>query len=112
MIMKQPRKAVNLAEPVCYKYGKKGHYASHCRIEQDPTCYSCGKTSHTAFECRSMVDIPLRPRIANGLVTLLKTVSSRGATKQSKSKMRVLPRTASLRKLKEEGHLGRIISCT
>ncbi len=57
-MMKQPRQAPKQAEPVCYKCGKKGHYASQYRMEQEPTCYRCGKKGHRASECRSKVDIP------------------------------------------------------
>ncbi len=38
MMMKKPRQAPKQAESVCYKYGKKGHYASQCRMEQELTC--------------------------------------------------------------------------
>ena len=47
-----------------------------------------------------------------GLHILLKTVSSRGATKRKKSKTRGSPRTVSPRKPKELSHQGRIISCS
>ncbi len=43
IMMKQPRQASKQAGTVCYKCGKKGNYASQCRMEQEFTCYKCGK---------------------------------------------------------------------
>ncbi len=57
MMMKQPRKGPKHAEPVCSKFGKKGHYASQCRKEQELTRYKCAKNGHRASEWRSKVDI-------------------------------------------------------
>ncbi len=57
MMMRQPRKAPKKAESVHCKWGKKGHYTSPCRTEQESTCCRCDKKGHRASECRSKVDI-------------------------------------------------------
>ncbi len=57
-MMKQPRQAPKQAEPVSYNCGKKGHYASQCRLEQELTCYKCRKNGQRASKCRLKVDIP------------------------------------------------------
>ncbi len=87
MMMKQPRQAPKQVETVCYKCGKKDYYASQCRMEQEPTCYLCaGNVIGPLSVARSSTYL-LRARIATGMVTLLKTVSSKRAMKQSKNKM-------------------------
>ncbi len=58
MMMKQPREAQKQAEAVCYNCGKKGYYASQCRMQQESRCYKCGRKGDRASECRSKVDMP------------------------------------------------------
>ena len=58
MMMKEHIQAPKHAEPVCYKCGKKGYYASKRRMEHVLICYKGGKNGHRASECRSKVDIP------------------------------------------------------
>ena len=56
MIIQQPRQAPKQTEPVCYRFGKKGRYASHCRMEQEHICCKYDLNGHEASECRSKVD--------------------------------------------------------
>ena len=35
MMIKQPRQSLKQAEPFCYKCGKRRHYGSQCRMEQE-----------------------------------------------------------------------------
>ncbi len=58
MMKKQPREALKQTETVCYNCGKKGHYASQCRMEHEPACYRCGKKGHGDSKCRLKVEIP------------------------------------------------------
>ncbi len=58
VMMKQLRQAPKQAEPMCYNCGKRGRYASKCRMEQELTCYKCEENGHRASECRSKVNIP------------------------------------------------------
>jgi hypothetical protein len=44
----EPIRTRNVADVVCYKCQKKGHYATKC---PDKTCYNCGRTGHLASTC-------------------------------------------------------------
>ena len=81
MMMKQPRQAPKQAEPVCYKFGKKGHYASQSRMEQDLHVTNAVRMAIELLSVAQKSIYHLCARIATGLATLLKTGSSRGATK-------------------------------
>src|SRR5437764_10388896 len=45
----------NNREVICYKCGKKGHYAPNCWEEetQEKKCYTCGSKNHLARECNN-----------------------------------------------------------
>src|SRR5437763_5358471 len=45
----------NNRERICYKCGKKGHYAPNCQEEktQEKKCYICGSKNHLVRECNN-----------------------------------------------------------
>ncbi len=80
MMMKQPRQAPKLAEPVCYKCGKKGYYASQWWSNNLRVTNVVGVVVELQSVDRRSI-YHQRARIATVLATMFKTVSSRGATK-------------------------------
>ena len=37
----------------CFRCGKTGHIASHCKFTRDIVCHGCGKVGHLQKACRS-----------------------------------------------------------
>ncbi len=82
----QPRQAPKQVEAVCYKYGEKGHYTLQCRMEQALVINVVRKVTELLSVARRPA-FHLGVHIATASAALQKTVMSRGATKQSKSKI-------------------------
>ena len=112
MMMKQPRQAQKPAEPVCYKCARNA--ITHHSIGWSKNL----RVTSVVRMGTEILDVPrksicnLRAHILTELDTLLKTVSSRRATKLEKRKIWSSPRTVSQRNSRELGRLGRTISCS